>query len=251
MRFALVNGVRTEPSPGLAGTCAYCGRAMIPKCGRYVRWHWAHKRRIGCDPWHEGETAWHLMWKDCFPKRWQETLHVDGRTGERHIADVKADSGLVVEVQHSPISADELQSREDFYGDMIWIVDARDLHGYFRLGTSLDLATCDPMSYHFQWYSRSTLLKRWSQARKPVFFDTLIESSFTRHVQTPSREHLLWRLFEFDPEDGLGFIAPVRSDWLVQAVFDGDPVPLARCEEDEAGRYRRQFREVRYPGTER
>ena len=31
-----VNGVRTEPSPGLAGTCAYCGRAMIPKCGRYV-----------------------------------------------------------------------------------------------------------------------------------------------------------------------------------------------------------------------
>ena len=191
------------------------------------------------------------MWKDCFPKRWQETLHVDGRTGERHIADVKADSGLVVEVQHSPISADELQSREDFYGDMIWIVDARDLHGYFSLGTSRDLATCDPMSYHFQWFSRSTLLKRWSQARKPVFFDTLIESSFTRHVQTPSREHLLWRLFEFDPEDGLGFIAPVRSDWLVQAVFDGDPVPLARCEEDEAGRYRRQFREVRYPGTER
>ena len=56
-----VNGVRTEPSPGLAGTCAYCGRAMIPKCGRYVRWHWAHKRRIGCDPWHETETAWHLM----------------------------------------------------------------------------------------------------------------------------------------------------------------------------------------------
>ena len=112
-------------------------------------------------------------------------MHVDGRTGERHIADVKADSGFVVEVQHSPISADELQAREDFYGDMIWIVDARDLHGYFSLGTSLDLATCDPMSYHFQWFSRSTLLNRWSQARKPVFFDTLIESSITRHVQTP------------------------------------------------------------------
>ena len=44
------------------------------------------------------------MWKDCFPEQWQETVHVDGRTGERHIADVKADSGLVVEVQHSPIA---------------------------------------------------------------------------------------------------------------------------------------------------
>ena len=72
-----------------------------------------------------------------------------------------------------------------------------------------------------------------------------IQSSLTRHMQTPSRKHLFWRLFEFDPEDGLGFIAPVRSDWLVQTVLDGDPVPSARCEEDLAWRYRRQFREVR------
>ena len=147
MRFALVNEIRTEPYPGLAGTCNFCGRAMIPKCGRYVRWHWAHKRRSGCDPWHEAETDWHLMWKDCFPQYFQERVNVDERTGERHIADVKADNGLVVEIQHSPISESEMQSREDFYGDMIWIVDARDLSGYFALGTSYDLATCNPMSY--------------------------------------------------------------------------------------------------------
>ncbi len=183
------------------------------------------------------------MWKNCFPEQWQETVHVDGRTGERHIADVKADSGRVVEIQHSPIAAGELQSREDFYGDMIWIVDARDLRGWFLLGTSFDLATCKPMSYHFRWSGRSTLLKRWSEARNPVFFDTLIQNPLTRDVKTPSEKHLLWRLLGFDPDEGLGFIAPICSDWLVQAVVDGDPVPLMQCEEEEAWRHRRPFRE--------
>ena len=118
MRFATVNEIRTKPFPGLAETCDLCGRAVIPKCGQYVRWHWAHKRRSGCDPWHEAETDWHLMWKNCFPQHCQERVHVDERTGEKHIADVKADSGLVVEVQHSPIAEDEMQSRESFYGDI-------------------------------------------------------------------------------------------------------------------------------------
>ena len=184
------------------------------------------------------------MWKDCFPQHSQERVHVDERTRERHIADVKADNGLVVEIQHSPIAESEMQSREDFYGDMIWIVDARDLFGYFALGTSYDLATCNPMSYHFQWLSRSTLLKRWSVARKPVYFDTLIQNSFTPTVQTPSAEHVLWRLLEFSPNDGLGLIAPIRSDWIVQAVLNGDSVPLMRCEKEEAWRYRRELVEV-------
>ena len=244
MKFALVNDVRTEPSPGLAGTCDLCGRAMIPKCGRYVRWHWAHQRRSGCDPWHEAETDWHLMWKDCFPPHCQERVHVDKLTGEKHIADVKADSGLVVEVQHSPIAEDEMQSRESFYGNMIWIVDARAVDGYFTLGTSFDLATCNPMSYYLKWLSRSTLLKRWSLARKPVFFDTHVQYSSMPAVQTPSAQHVLWRLLEFDPGDGVGLIAPVRSDWLVEAVLKGESVPLMRCEEEDAWRYRRKMVEL-------
>ena len=142
-----------------------------------------------------------------------------------------------------------MRSREDFHGDMIWIVDARDLHGWFRLGTSFDLATCDPMAYDFRWFGRSTLLKRWSETRTPVFFDTLLRTSLTVHVTTPSREHVLWRLDQFDPDTGLGFIAPVRSDLLVQAVLNGDSPPLVRCEEEDAWRYRRQMREVRYPRT--
>ena len=182
MRFALVNGGRVKPSPGITGTCSVCDGELIPKCGRYVRWHWAHKSTINCDLWHESETDWHLVWKDCFPTEYQEVVHVDQLTGERHIADVKTKAGRVVEIQHSPISEQELLSREDFYDDMFWIVDARNFFGHFNLGTSYDLATVNPMTYHFQWFSRSTLLKRWSVACKPVYFDTRIWSKFAPDV---------------------------------------------------------------------
>ena len=244
MGFALVDGIRTEPSPGLHGICDCCGGELISKCGRYVRWHWAHKRKTDCDSWRESETDWHLIWKGCFPKECQEVVHFDLQTGEKHVADVKTSTGLVVEIQHSPISERELLSREDFYGDMIWIVDARDLFGYFTLGTSCDLATTDPMSYHFEWLSKSTLLKRWSVARKPVFFDTFFWGPFAPDIEIPSSNHVLWRLFEFDLKDNLGFIAPVPSDALVKAVLNGDPLPLLRCEEHDAWRYRRKLEKV-------
>jgi hypothetical protein len=43
-----------------------------------------------------------------------------------HRADVVADDGTVVELQHSPISLQEIRAREDFYGhdSMIWVFDA-------------------------------------------------------------------------------------------------------------------------------
>ena len=81
-------------------------------------------------------------------------------------------------------------------------------------------------------------------ARKPVYFDTLIQNSFTPTVQTPSAEHVLWRLLKFDPGAGLGLIAPVPLDWLVQAVLRGDSVPLMRCEEKDAWRHRREMVEL-------
>ena len=79
MRLALVDEVRAEPAPNLLGKCCLCGDDMIAKCGQYVRWHWAHKAKITCDPWQESETDWHRYWKDAFPVDCQEVVHVDDR----------------------------------------------------------------------------------------------------------------------------------------------------------------------------
>ena len=81
-------------------------------------------------------------------------------------------------------------------------------------------------------------------AWKPVYFDTLVQNASTPDAQTPSAQHVLWRLLEFDPSSGLGLIAPVPSDWLVEAILKGESVPLMRCEEEDAWRYRRRMVEL-------
>ena len=106
MRFALVNDVRCEASPGLIGYCPGCSQPVIAKCGTQKVWHWAHRGTRSCDPWWEPETPWHRAWKDQFPARWQEVIR-HSEAGEKHIADVSTERGLVVEFQHSHLQMQE------------------------------------------------------------------------------------------------------------------------------------------------
>jgi hypothetical protein len=50
-----------------------------------------------CDSWWEPETEWHRSWKSNFLDEWQELVLRDKQTGEKHIADVCTDYGLVIE----------------------------------------------------------------------------------------------------------------------------------------------------------
>lgn len=132
MQYASVDGLRTAPAPKLKGTCPACGNTTVAKCGMKVIWHWAHVGRLHCDPWWENETEWHRAWKSCFREEQREIVRFD-LTGEKHIADVQTTTGMVIEFQNSPMSIEELQSREEFYGNMIWIINARSLAKQFFL----------------------------------------------------------------------------------------------------------------------
>jgi competence protein CoiA len=122
MEIALIDGVRTLPAPGLRGLCQACHKEMVAKCGDLLVWHWAHKGRRVCDPWWENEGPWHRGWKELFPVEFHEQVHF-AADGEKHIADVQLPGGLVIELQHSAMSLEEMRSREAFYQRMIWIVD--------------------------------------------------------------------------------------------------------------------------------
>jgi competence protein CoiA len=111
MKFAVVEGERRDAQPGLSGKCRHCGDAMIAKCGQLRVWHWAHRGTRTCDHWWEPETEWHRAWKSEFPEDWQEISHTNPVDGEKHIADVITDSGVVIEFQHSPLRRDERESR--------------------------------------------------------------------------------------------------------------------------------------------
>ena len=124
MKYAIVDGKRSEARRGAVGECPACGSEMIARCGEINAHHWAHKGRRNCDSWWENETEWHRAWKNQFPTDWQEILH-RADDGEKHIADVKTEDGWTLEFQHSLIMPEERVSREDFYGKMIWVIDGK------------------------------------------------------------------------------------------------------------------------------
>ena len=124
MQYAIVANERREAFSGGKGTCPTCGAAMIAKCGPRILHHWAHAGRRNCDPWWENETPWHREWKNKFPEYCREISHV-APDGEIHRADIKTPTGIVIEVQHSSMADHERISREQFYGNLIWIIDGR------------------------------------------------------------------------------------------------------------------------------
>jgi hypothetical protein len=60
-------------------------------------------------------------------------VHFDEATGEKHVADVKTSRGMVIELQHSAMPPEELQSREKFYGRMMWILDGKSFAAQFEV----------------------------------------------------------------------------------------------------------------------
>jgi len=132
MQYALVDGMRREATTGGRGLCPTCGAAMIAKCGPRIMHHWAHAGRRNCDPWWENETEWHRAWKNLFPAECREISHV-AADGEIHRADIKTPTGIVIEVQHSAMTDAERRSREDFYGNLVWVIDGRGFRDNFDI----------------------------------------------------------------------------------------------------------------------
>ncbi|MBN4062174.1 hypothetical protein JYU20_03145, partial [Bacteroidales bacterium AH-315-I05] len=126
------NQIRISPSySGQKAICPLCEGTIIGKCGEIYVWHWQHQHDRECDPWKEHETDWHRKWKAKFPDDWQEVIIEHYR--EKHIADIKTSDGVVIEFQNSSISSSTIRIREDFYEDMIWVVNARTFKNNFQI----------------------------------------------------------------------------------------------------------------------
>ena len=84
MKFATVDGCKTEALKGAKGICPNCESELIAKCGKFKMSHWSHKGVRNCDSWWEPETEWHRSWKNNFPDEWQEHILSDEITNEKH-----------------------------------------------------------------------------------------------------------------------------------------------------------------------
>lgn len=173
MKFALVKGVKETPKPKMEASCAFCGAKVISKCGDIKLWHWAHYSKRDCDVWWENETEWHRNWKAKFPVEWQEVIHF-AEDGEKHIADVKTRHNCILEFQHSFITNEERFSRNNFYKNLVWIVDGlrrkRDKDQFFKALKDGVQVIASPVLVKI-YSDESRLVQEWKDSNVPVFFD--------------------------------------------------------------------------------
>ncbi|MBQ8464519.1 MAG: competence protein [Alphaproteobacteria bacterium] len=174
MKFALVNNERCEATPKAKGICPCCGNVVIAKCGEKKAHHWAHESKKNCqnNRW-ETEGEWHQNWKNKFPKNWQEKIIIIN--GEKNIADIQNEQGLVVEFQHSHIKPEEQRARETSYKNMIWVVDGMRLKNDFpRFQKHIESNTklfMNGFPLHTVSFLEEVFSKNWIHCSVPVFFD--------------------------------------------------------------------------------
>lgn len=239
MQYAIVEGSRAAAAPGLRGECPHCGSPVLSKCGKQKIWHWSHLGKRQCDPWWEPETEWHRRWKAHFPPDWHEVGH-RAPDGERHIADLKAPHGLVIEFQHSAITEIERSARTGFYGNMTWVVDGmrRNRDGPRFSKSTFDWRTLRPNMWALDCPDEA-LPKDWLECKVPVFFDFGPENIRAPGDPVP-KPPTLWCLFpEHRESEGIRgrliMEIPVR-DFIANALT-GHPLPewekILRQREDE------------------
>lgn len=108
--------------------CPCCNGEVCIKNGMTNVSHFAHKRLDDCDTFTQDMSEWHRRWQRQFPLRNREV----GLPHDQpiHRADVLA-CGFVIEFQHSTITRDEFNLRNEFYTffgkKVIWIFDMRDV----------------------------------------------------------------------------------------------------------------------------
>ncbi len=224
MNLAQIGEQRVEAFPKGKGLCPFCQTTVIARCGRRRRAHWAHAGTHNHDSWKEHETQWHLAWKAKFPLEWREKILM-ADSGEKHIADVRAPHGLVVEFQHSHLDPDEQDAREAFYKNMVWVVDATVGRAAARFQKAMpSLKKIGTGPYFEVNDAKKQLPGNWLDRKVQVLFDF----SGLAEAEPPSdpiKSHL-WMLYP-KHANGQVVIVPILREVFVAQVLQG-PQPVAR-----------------------
>ena len=126
--------------------CPICGEQLTIKAknSELVNKHFAHIPGTICyDDFSHDMSEWHYNWQKQFPEQYREV--VIEHNGEKHRADICINN-TVIEFQHSPISSEEINKRNNFYlscgYNMIWVFDADEQIKHWN-NESIDPMNCE------------------------------------------------------------------------------------------------------------
>ena len=123
--------------------CPICGEKLVLKKGSIRKHHFSHMANSNCnDGWHYDMSEWHTEWQSKFPEETQEV--VKKYNNQKHRADVLIEKcKTVIEFQHSTLSAQEFQARNNFYLSLgykvIWLFDVSSQYENYGIA-ELDLS---------------------------------------------------------------------------------------------------------------
>lgn len=211
MYFALSEqGIQIRPEvSGQRALCPSCPSEVVGRCGSLNDWHWSHLGSGDCDPWAEPSTQWHVDWQNYLRVRGAAIEVPMEKNGQRHRADAVLPSGKVIELQHSAISVDEINAREAFYGNMVWLFDIR--HAY------------EQDRFLFRRHMGNYRTFRWKHAWKSVAF-----ARAPAHLDLGGgKVFRLQKMFAGPPCGGGGYLK------VVKALDDGKPLRDQRTDDEK------------------
>lgn len=166
--------------------CPVCEAKLIRKMGEINIHHFAHAHNQKCcDNWTHDMSEWHTNWQNRFPIESQEVV-IKGN-GAIHRADVKVED-IVIEFQHSPISTNEFNNRNQFYTSMgykvIWVFDMQEKF-------------TNKLIYQFS-FQYGKLLKKFNWDRASKIFKDFEDDNIDVFFQETESENGNMKLWKID-----------------------------------------------------
>ena len=116
--------------------CPLCQGTVVARQGSVRMWHFSHLNKSDCDTDFKTPdmSEWHRMRQSLFQVQDQEVTVCNRMTGEKHRADVLVHNKYVIEFQHSKISTEEFDRRNEFYTrcgyKVVWVFDLSEVRDH-------------------------------------------------------------------------------------------------------------------------
>jgi hypothetical protein len=178
--------------------CPICGKELYIKAtdSFSVRTHFAHKSKC-LDTWKHDMSEWHYNWQCLFPIGNREV--VVEKDGVIHRADILINN-VVIEFQHSPITAEEITKRNNFYLScgytVVWVFDANDkIKNSFEKDGSID-------PNRLELWERLVWKTKQAKFDIPTPKNVFVFIEYTANVSYPPQQAdiMLW-LTSFTPKE--------------------------------------------------
>ncbi len=176
MLYAIKNNEKiTATISGDRALCPTCSEEVVAKCGTIMIHHWAHKTNSLCVG--SGETSWHLSWKSI-----AHPDNVEVAIGN-HRADIVLADKSILELQHSYISTEDIDAREEEYEKLTWLLD-------FELDPKIKMK---PANFY---NPKDTRFKAAWKGKLPIFF----KNGSTVFLQLRNDEEYVYQFIEWHEE---------------------------------------------------